>query len=288
MDEIPKKYWKEMWKTARRQVLDDLGVWGERMKIFLGLLIFAGVVQVLIMLGLFSTNQNIPGLLWGFFGSDIFFVLLTTISIPFLTFRRVLNNVAQRDKEQREKLSLKEYEDIDVEYYEYPWTDHQLNLGAGDFINFLKIGLQVRNDGGVKVYCGLRMISVQYNGYASNNDWVPNPNAVEKKLLKWDEGYDVHNGKIELYPDGGIGRILFAESNPYSMEFWFWYVDGRSPNHQLLEGSYKVRIQLEGDSEKDGNKIALKPIKYDILFTYKMRKLIDVSVKKLPIETAKQ
>jgi hypothetical protein len=216
----------EIYRKSFSDVWESFGMWG---KIIDGFIIIAS----LCIKAFWDERGDVLIGEW-----DIWTILFTValLVIPGLAIFNSVKVAAFRDKKQRDKLSLKEYDDIDITYCEYPWTDHQLNIGAGDFINFLKVGLLVRNNGGIKVHCGLRMISVQYNGYASNNDWVPNPNVIEQKLLKWDEGYEISDGKIEIYPNGGLGRILLAESNPYNTEFWFWFVDGKSNNHQLLQG----------------------------------------------------
>ena len=189
-------------------------------------------------------------------------------------------------KRNRGAIDKKAEEDISLSVFDYPWTEHQLNIGARGFTNFLKLGLRVTNDGESKINCALRMMDVKYNGkgivwnWNDGEEWMDAPNPIERKFVKWDEGYNETEGKIDIAPNGGIGSLLFAESNPYNMEFWFWYVDGKSNNHQNLEGSYKVFVQLEGDRENNGIKSGFRPVQYEVEFTYKRRKLENVLVRK--------
>jgi hypothetical protein len=190
-------------------------------------------------------------------------------------------------KKNNQSSPKKDYKDIDLTVFDYPWTEHQLNIGADDFANFLKVGLRISNKGNSKIRCALRMMDVKYNGkgvvwnWQDREEWVDAPVPVERKFIKWDEGYNPIDGKIDISPSGGLGNMLFAESNPYSMEFWFWYIDGKSKNHQSLEGKYKVSAQLEGDCGRNGVMSGFQPIPYEIEFTYKRRKLENVRVTKI-------
>ncbi|GEM_PF-4285527 len=219
---------------------------------------------------------------------------LTALGAGFVLYwvGRLLQNVLTFVKKNRKSVSEKspktELETkVDISVFDYHWTQHQLNIGAGDFTNFLKVGLCISNNSNSKIRCALRMMDVKYNGkgivwnWQDGEEWVDAPVPVERKLIRWDEGYNPIDGKVDISPNGGLGNLLFAESNPYSMEFWFWYVDGKSKNHQNLEGKYKVFAQLEGDCERNGIMSGFQPIPYEIEFTYKKRKLENVRVSKI-------
>lgn len=199
----------------------------------------------------------------------------------------VFGNIVYQQPQQKTDKIKNEFENVDLVAFDYPWTEHQLSIGGRGFANFLKLGLRVINNNELKIRSALRMMDLKYNGkgvirdWAENDEWVDIPNPIEKKLLKWDEGYNETEGKIDIAPSGGLGSLLFAESNPYSMEFWFWYVDGKSKNHQVLEGRYKAFVQLEGDCEIEGIKSSFLPIPYEVEFTYKRRKLENVEIRKV-------
>src|SRR5258706_1110569 len=181
------------------------------------------------------------------------------------------------------------YGAVDLVQFEYPWAPHQLNLGAVSYRNFLKVGLRIINRGDKKIRCGLRMMSLDYNGlgvvwgWNSNEQWIESQTPVEKNFLKWDEGYDAIEGKIDISPLGGIGNILFVEANQQGADFWFWYVHGKSRNDQTLDGAYKANCQLEGDYEMDGIKLVLERIRYAIEFTYRHRKLENFVIRRVSV-----
>jgi hypothetical protein len=241
--------------------------------------ILAGIIGTVII----STLAFIFKTLWNFLGilnsmNTLYNLVLWVIFALGLSL--VIYWVIHFVRKIFTKTTNSSYDAITVEYYEYPWTNVQKNLGVGDFQNFLKIGLLVTNKGISKISCAFRMMDSQYKGYASNNDWVADPTIAEKKLLKWDEGYDTKNGRIDIAPHSGVGKILLAESHPPVAHFWFWLVDGKSEN-RLLEGIYRVLIQAEIDVERNGILASVRPLNYEVEFHYQQRKLFDVSVKKI-------
>jgi hypothetical protein len=187
------------------------------------------------------------------------------------------------------KYILNEYEDIDVDFFDYPFPDDLLRLmGRWDGKNFIKLGLRATNKGTTKIHCAFRLVSIKYNGegiiggWQEKDNWIDDEEPFENKYIKWDEGYSVEGGKIDIHPNGGIGNMLFAENNPRGYEYWLWYVNGKSKNHRTLNGRFKAIIQLEGDCEKDGIKADLDSLKFEVEFSYMHRSLKAVSVTKLP------
>jgi hypothetical protein len=191
------------------------------------------------------------------------------------------------------RLSLNEYDDIEVAFRDDPLTDHQLGLLGHSSNNFLKISLSVTNNGGIGIRCGLKMVSLQYNrtGYVQLARWegdeIPSeredsPKPIETKLMRWDEGYDTVEGKIYIPSRGGIGNLMLVEtaSRP-NLNFWFLYIDGNSRNHHTMHGRYWAVLQLEGHCESDGKRTDLDTIQYEIEFTYDRNRLDPVGIKKL-------
>jgi hypothetical protein len=193
-------------------------------------------------------------------------------------------------EELKRRLDIKEYDDIEVTFRDDPLTDHQLGLLGHDSNNFLRLALRVTNNGGTSIKCGLRMVSLQYNrtGYIQSARWEgdntpidreDSPTPIERKLMKWDEGYATE-GRVDISSNGGIGNLMFAETNS-SGGFWFLYIDGKSRNQQVIQGKYWATLQLEGYCERDEKKFDLKPIRYEVEFIYTNKKLDPVAVRKI-------
>lgn len=210
--------------------------------------------------------------------------LVALFVIPGLAIFNAVKVAALRDKTQRNQLSLKEYEDIKITQLEYPWTDNDQRIGAPGLYNIFKLGLCVTNNGGVSLKnCSVRLMLVEYSGRPSNNEWVPSPSPVDNKLFKWDEGYDIPNGRIErIGSNGSIARLFFAESNRYSQEFRFAFIDGMSKTDQNLEGRYRVTGQLDGEVEKDGKIVDLIPLEFSVEFDFQRKQFSNMSILKFP------
>ena len=190
------------------------------------------------------------------------------------------------------RLDLREYDDIEVSFRDDPLTDHQLGQLGHPSNNFFKLALRVTNNGGVSIRCGLRMVSLQYDrtGFIQLARWegdeVPserenNLTPVEMKLMKWDEGY-VSEGKIDIPSHGGVGNLMFAETDRRpNLDFWFIYIDGKSRNQQSMQGRYWATLRLDGFYEKDGIRVELKPIHYEIEFTFQRNRLDQVVITKI-------
>ncbi len=130
-------------------------------------------------------------------------------------------------------------------------------------------------------------MSIKYSGKgyllswnSEDEEWVDDPDVFESKYIKWDEGYETQEGKIDIAPNGGIGRLMFAEANPYNQEYWFYYVDGKARNHRVLNGRIQATLQLEGEYQKDGVNSGMQPVKYVVEFSYGSRSLTGISITK--------
>ena len=271
------KYWAEIYSKSREEIRELFGL---KWEVFKLLLVFLVVVISLYRWYGFGFAFNIViRELWIEFTTIPILFLFT----PIIAFFNMFRVAANRDDFQQRKLSLKEYDDIEVVSYEYPWTSHEQRLGMTGFYNFMKVGILVVNNGGASVSnCLARMMDVNYKGYASNDEWVENPNQVEIKPLNWEEGYEPDNGRISINSGGGTGKILLAETMPHDPKFNFVFVDGPSKSYQHLVGRYKVFVQLEGQVQREDMIVDLDPIKFEIEFDYKNRRLLDVTVYKRP------
>lgn len=279
-----KEYWLGVYKESHTEVRIVYGVRGELIKNLIVIAVLA--VSLWQWKGMNFAVESI----WSGFWPNIIGILILFFIAPMAAFFNMFRVAALRDKYQRDRLSIKEYEDIEVAQLNYPWTDNDQRIGAPGFYNFFKLGLRVTNNGGVSVRdCSVRLMFIEYSGRSSNNEWVPSPSPVENRMFKWDEGYDIPNGKIDrISPSGGAANLFFAESNRYSQEFRFAFIDGMSKTDQNLEGRYKVAVKLEGEAEKDRVIVDLTPLEFSIEFDFQRRQFFNVLISKLPRIAAEQ
>lgn len=272
------KYWQEILFAAWKKSLEALGWWG----FFIPAAASFGATI------LWNRGEPLSKIFTGEWMLEIgLFVGFYIILLGFFVLREpvIIYNRKEEDiRLLKEKFAIKEYRDISLSFYNYPWTTQQLNLGVGAWNNFTKLGLRVQNKGGVKIHCALMLINLQYSGkgFTSNwndsEEWIDAYQTLDMKYIKWDEGYDPREGKIDIAPDGGKGDLLFAETEPRHFGFWFWYVYGRGQDIWKLDGRYKATLRLEGDCEKNGDIVNLHPVEYEITFTYKHRALNGESI----------
>jgi hypothetical protein len=200
----------------------------------------------------------------------------------------VIVTAAVQDKQQSDRLALKEYEDVDLSFFAYPFGDGMRNLLGHPSDDFLKVGLLLTNHGGLKIRCGLRAISIQYSGRdhvlnwaGGEEEWSNIGNGFEAKFIKWDEGYDVLQGKVEVAPDGGTGMLLLAETQRPDYECRLVYVDGLGREKYRQPGRYLVTLQLEGDVEANAKWGSLRPVRYAVELAYTHPAVRGTSIRKL-------
>lgn len=289
-------YWRGVIKTASRHAFKESKIG----PFIMWSLVVLFSISLVVLIGAFGAksfdvNQEVNKIadLWG--NRAFLAVILFSISFVFFVFK--IPPEMQKKKEDdierlNKRLSLNEYDDIEVAFRDDPLTDHQLGLLGHSSNNFLKISLRVTNNGGIGIRCGLKMVSLQYNrtGFVQLARWegdeIPSeredsPKPIETKLMRWDEGYDTVEGKIYIPSRGGIGNLMLAEtaSRP-NLNFWFLYIDGNSRNHHTMHGRYWAILQLEGHCESDGKRTDLDTIQYEIEFTYDRNRLDPVGIKK--------
>lgn len=271
-------YWTSVYKQSHAETREFFGIRGEFIKNFVVLAILA--VSLWQWKGMSFAIESI----WSGFWPNIIGILILFFITPIFAFFNIFRVAALRDKYQQNRLSIKEYKDIKVAQLDYPWTDNDQRIGAPGLYNFFKLGLCIKNYGGVSIRdCSARLIFIEYSGRTSNNEWVPSPSPLESRMFKWDEGYDIPNGKIDrISPNGGTANLFIAESNRYSQEFRFAFIDGMSKTDQNLEGRYRVKIKLEGEAEKDKILVDLTPLEFLIEFDYQRRQFSNVLISRLP------
>jgi hypothetical protein len=206
-----------------------------------------------------------------------FFLLVS----PVFALFNSIKVAAIRDKNQREIISSKDYQDIQLQHYPYPDTldDMRNRVFASTFLT--KIGLLVNNGkSGVK-QCGAKVTGLWHLGDRPYNyGWSPMHDNVETRYLKWDEGYTTDTGKIDIGPHShALLRII--EANPHSGMFHFVFLDGMSKVPYILPGKYMISIQVEGQIKHDHEVYDLNPICFVVMVYFNGHRLLFVKSRKV-------
>jgi hypothetical protein len=266
------QYWKMITNRAWHNAWDKLGIWG---------IVVPGFASLLA-----TWLYHRPKSFSEMFGGElvmavVFFAVLYFIIVSFFALRESSDIYYQ----QKDNLSLKEFDDINLEYYQYPETDNDKTERLITFQSegTSKLAFRVNNNGNLSIQeRGIKIRDIKYKGETSPNSWVNPPNGVEAKLLKWDEGYIPTNGKIAISPHGyGLLQLAIAQPHPFGA-FQFIFLDGVSKTSRLLPGEYRVTLQLYGQVEKDNQLVDLNPIIFDVVFEFSNSRLLFRKVKKKP------
>jgi hypothetical protein len=251
------QYWRMVISKAWQRAWDKLGVLG---------IIVAGLASLFA-----SWHYHRQKPFFEIFGEELMVsVIFFIVVYALIVMAFALIESSDIYYQQREKLILKEYNDVELEYYPYLETDDEKRsrLGIGLSTSGKKMMFLVDNNGHVRLRnCGVVMTAIEYKGRDSENSWVNQGHKIETKTFQWDVGYPTENGRIDINP-GNKEALNLAITHQHDTGFYFVFLDGVSKVSWLLEGEYHLSVQIDGQVEKDGLIVDLEPIPYDILFEY--------------------
>lgn len=106
---------------------------------------------------------------------------------------------------------------------------------------------------------------------SQNTDWTPSPTPFERKSLKWSVGQVETNGTIEMYPNTEA-RVEIAVAvrfpNP-AILIHYLDLERNDKRENRLSGRYKIRVRLEAKTTSNNFDKFIKPIRYEIEFTWR-------------------
>jgi flagellar basal body-associated protein FliL len=270
-----RKYWGEVWRRAKESAEEDTG-----MKVALYLLYIYIVLAIIAGLGFLSGIVSVQFLSLRIDGAK---GALDTVLVTFILFvitlaKLIYRTPAEMDKEKKDKLTLKEYDDIDLVYYSYPRPDLYKYKQPSDKYVADTLAFQVQNRGGARLIgCKIWFWEAKYRFFDDDsavpegkNFWNPMPDA-EKKLLKWDDELRGNNGLIDIgsKSDEIVKLAIFVSSESSIVQLFRFIFSDKPSEIPRIAGEYNITLHLEGQVERDGLLVDIDPILFDVRFDFR-------------------
>ncbi len=286
-DKVVWEYWGEVWRRAKESAEEDTG-----MKVALYLLYIYIVLAIIAAVGFLSGIVSVQFLSLRIDGAK---GALDTVFVTFILFvitlaKLIYRTPAEIDKEKTDKLTLKEYDDIDLVPYKYPRPDLYHDKQLWDKHIDGTLAFQVENHGGARLTkCGIRFLDAKYRFFDDDsavpegkNFWNPMPD-IEKKLLKWDDELRGKDGLIDIGSKSDEIVILatFSTSDASLTRLFHFIFSDKTSEIPRISGEYNIILRLEGKVEKDGLLVDIDPVLFDVRFDFRYNFVVDsVKVKK--------